>query len=132
MYFSASPQNSRCNRVNLIGFLFGADPILLQFFFSRDQTELNFRDRSTTLRMAAGHLDIGQYTLVRLALDIWLGGTPRTKAMEIPAFLTSSQIENLTIMFCVMRATKSCSCQTCKHRFGTQCPSSFFTNHCDA
>jgi hypothetical protein len=132
MYFPASPQNSKCNRVNLIRFLFGDDPILLQFFFTQDQTQLNFRDRPATLRMAGRHLYIGQYTLVRLALDIWLGGTPRTKAMEIPAFLTSSQIENLTILFCVMRATKGCGCQTCKQRFGTQSTCSFFTNHCDA
>ena len=118
MFLSASPQNSRCNRVNLIGYLFGADPILVQFFFTQDRTQLNFRDRSTTLRMAAKHLDIGQCTLVRLALDIWLGGTARTKAMEIPAFLTTCQIENLTIVFSVMVATKGCSCQTCTQRFG--------------
>jgi hypothetical protein len=97
-----SPENSKCNRVNLNGFLFGANPTLLDFLFSADRTELNFSSRDAALRMAARHLEMGQYTFVRLALDVWFGGAPRTKAMEIPAFLTSCQIENLTIMFCVM------------------------------
>jgi hypothetical protein len=132
MYFPASQQNSRCNRVNLIRYLFGSDPTLMPFFFNEDRTQLNFIDRPTTLRMAGRQLDMGQYTLVRLALDVWLGGDPRTKAMDIPAFLTSSQIENLTIMFCVMRATKGCNCQTCKQRFGAQCLSSTFANYYNA
>jgi len=130
--FSASPENSRCNRVNLIGYLFGADPNLMQFFFTQDQTQLNFRDRSTTLRMAARHIDIGQYTLVRLALDIWLGGIPRTKAMEIPAFLSTCQIENLTIVFAVIAANKGCSCQTCTQRLGELGFVSSFTSQRDS
>lgn len=129
MFLSASPQNSRCNRVNLIGYLFGADPILMQFFFTQEQTQLNFRDRSTTLRMAARHLDIGQYTLVRLALDIWLGGIPCTKAMEIPAFLSTCQIENLAIVFSVIAATRGCGCPTCTQRFGELGFASSFASH---
>lgn len=132
MQSPVSHENSRCNRVNLIAHLFGGDPILRQFFFTQDETELNFKDRQTTQRMAARHLDVSQYTLVRLALDIWFGGFPRTKALEIPAYLTACQIENLATMFCVMKATKGCGCQTCGQRFEAQDLCSSFANLWDA
>jgi hypothetical protein len=132
MHSPVSHENSSCNRVNLIAYLFGDDPILKQFFFTNDETELNFKDRLTTLRMASRHLDVSQYILVRLALDIWCGGTPRTKALEIPAYLMSSQIENLMMVFCVMSAAKGCRCQTCSQRFESLGHSSAFANHCDS
>jgi hypothetical protein len=131
MHSPVSHENSSCNRVNLIIYLFGSDPILGQFFFNEDETELNFKDRLTTLRMAARHLDVSQYILVRLALDIWLGGTPRTKALEIPTYLMGHQIENLTTAFCVMNALKGCGCQTCGQRFEAQGLCSSFANHRD-
>ena len=47
-----------------------------------------------------------------LALDIRFGDTPRTKALEVPTFITISQIENLIMMFCVMSAEKGCRGQS--------------------
>jgi hypothetical protein len=126
-----SPENYVCNRLTLITYLFGDDLILMQFFFSNDQRSLNFIDRRTTQEMASRHLDIAQYTLVRLALDIWCGGRPRTKAFEISANLVGSQIENLVMVFHLMSVTHGCKCQNCCQRFADIGESTAFANHCD-
>ena len=131
MRSDVSRENFVCNRLNLIKYLFGKDAVLMQFFFSNDHRSLNFFDRETTQEMAARHLDIAQYTLVGLALDIWCGGRPRTKALEIPANLIGSQIENLVTVFHMMSVTHGCKCQNCCQRFALLGETSAFANHCD-
>ena len=116
---SVSSQNVLCNRRSLISIVFGDHPDLLRFFFNHEGTDLAFKDARSTLRVAGQHFEADRYTLIRLALDIWLG-TIRTKAIEIPTNLDARQIENLMIFFTLLRTINGCNCQNCRQRFERQ------------
>lgn len=115
MMFPQVGETKPCIRHHAVSLLLANSPHLLHFFFTEDRLALRWGDGSGTLSVAEQHLDDGEVTLVRFALDIWQQ-TALTTIADIYRELTSEAFYDLTAALRLLLVGRGCGCPNCRQR----------------